>query len=93
VPEKLKKAERAPLLDRCDLALREAIDALAPRAIIAVGTFAEACSKRVAPADLPIHRILHPSPASPAANKGWAERVEPVLLAAGASWPTARGRH
>jgi single-strand selective monofunctional uracil DNA glycosylase len=45
--------------------------------VIGVGAFAEACAKRVLGDDGPrIGRVLHPSPASPVANRGWAERAE-----------------
>ncbi|MDP7013770.1 MAG: single-stranded DNA-binding protein, partial [Verrucomicrobiota bacterium] len=30
-------------------------------------------------ADVKIGRVLHPSPASPAANRGWAEQAEKQL--------------
>ena len=84
VPEKLPKSEREPLFEACDRALVEAIDALSPELVIGVGKFAEDRAKRVLGEDGPrISRILHPSPASPLANKGWAPRAEEELRAAG----------
>jgi len=86
VPEKLRKAEREQVAAVCDRALRATLDTLRPEKVIAVGTFAEKCVKRVAP-EQDVVRILHPSPASPAANRGWAQAVEPVLWSAGVRWP------
>ena len=84
VPEKLPKAERAPLFEACDRALRASLEALAPRYVIGVGKFAEDRAKRVLGDGGPtIGRILHPSPASPKANQGWAPQPEAQLRALG----------
>jgi single-strand selective monofunctional uracil DNA glycosylase len=49
-----------------------------------VGKFAEGRARRALEGlDIPIASILHPSPASPAANRGWAEQVESQLAALG----------
>jgi single-strand selective monofunctional uracil DNA glycosylase len=79
-PDKLRAAEREPLLRACDAALRQMIAALRPRTVVGVGHFAEARA-RVALADVGVEigRIPHPSPASPAANRGWAEQAERAL--------------
>ncbi|MGF1467727.1 MAG: uracil-DNA glycosylase family protein [Sandaracinaceae bacterium] len=85
-PDKLPVAERAPLLEACDRALAAALEALDPTMVIGIGGFAEGCLTRVlggregAPR---IGRILHPSPASPKANRGWAEAAEAELRAQG----------
>lgn len=79
-PDKLPTAERRPLFEACDAALRGMVDALRPKHVIGVGKFAE---ERIVAAldasDLTVGRILHPSPASPAANKGWAKAAETAL--------------
>ena len=88
-PDKLPAAERAPLEAACDRALRRTIDLLQPRWLIGVGGFAEARLLEVA-RDLPdvrVGRILHPSPASPAANRGWAVQAERELEALGVRIP------
>ena len=88
-PDKLPAAERAPLEAACDRALRRTIDLLQPRWLIGVGGFAEARLLEVA-RDLPdvrVGRILHPSPASPAANRGWAAQAERELEALGVRIP------
>ncbi|NMG46381.1 single-stranded DNA-binding protein [Aromatoleum toluvorans] len=73
-PDKLAVAESAPLLAACDAHLRRLIDALEPEWVIGIGAWAE--SRATAALDgrrLRIGRVLHPSPASPAANRGWSE--------------------
>jgi len=76
-PDKLPAAERAPLEAVCDKALAAFIKELSPELVIGVGQFAEKCAQRVlGDVDVRIGRILHPSPASPAANRGWAEQAE-----------------
>ena len=75
-PDKLPAAEMAPVEQACQQHLREVILLLKPTWLIGVGGFAEERLRRAAEAcDSPaqIGRILHPSPASPAANRGWAE--------------------
>ena len=74
-PDKLPAALRMPLEAVCDRHLAQTIDILQPEWVVGVGAFAEKCVQRVlAASDLPqvqVGRILHPSPASPAANKDW----------------------
>ena len=68
-PDKLPKAEQQSLFNACDRALSALVDELAPRWVIGVGAFAENRAKAVLGDRVPaIGRILHPSPASPAAN-------------------------
>jgi single-strand selective monofunctional uracil DNA glycosylase len=74
-PDKLSKAEQAALFGACDVALRGVLDAQEPELLIGVGAFAEACLKRVAPVGTSVSRILHPSPASPKANRDWSGEV------------------
>ena len=88
-PDKLAKEDRAPLFRVCDQALRDLIDAMQPKFMIGIGAFAEAKIRAVAP-DFQgtTGRILHPSPASPAANRGWAEAATAGLRALGVPLPT-----
>ena len=75
-PDKLPVAEKAPLLAICDRALRQTVECLRPRLVIGVGTFAEARARAALDGiQVAVGRILHPSPASPAANRGWAEHA------------------
>jgi single-strand selective monofunctional uracil DNA glycosylase len=88
VPEKLCAAERRPLFAACDEALSRCIDALRPQFVIGIGAFAEQRARAVLGGDGPtIGRILHPSPASPAANRGWAEAATAQLLELGIAVP------
>jgi single-strand selective monofunctional uracil DNA glycosylase len=71
-PNKLPPAERTPLFAACDQHLREVIAALEAEWLIGVGDFAFKRAKEVFADSQPkIGRILHPSPASPAANANW----------------------
>jgi single-strand selective monofunctional uracil DNA glycosylase len=74
-PDKLPAAEMAPVEVACDAYLAEHLRLLQPDLLIGVGGFAEACLARVAESigqPAKIGRVLHPSPASPAANRDWA---------------------
>jgi single-strand selective monofunctional uracil DNA glycosylase len=80
VPEKLPKAEREPLFEACDRAVRASVELLSPTWVIGVGKFAEEQAHRILGEEGPtIGRILHPSPASPKANRGWAPQAEAQL--------------
>ena len=82
-PDKLPAAEAAPLYQACDEALRAAAAILRPKIVIGVGAFAEQRARRAFGDALPVGTILHPSPASPAANQGWAARADAHLRALG----------
>jgi single-strand selective monofunctional uracil DNA glycosylase len=79
-PDKLPPAERQPLFAACDAALRRMVALLAPRFVIGVGGFAaERARSALSDYDGTIACVLHPSPASPAANRGWASLAEGQL--------------
>ncbi|MCB9523956.1 MAG: single-stranded DNA-binding protein [Myxococcales bacterium] len=85
VPEKLPAGEREPLFAACDKALRRTVEHFQPRLIVGVGKFAEDRARAIL-ADVPDLRfgqVLHPSPASPAANRGWAAQARAQLAALG----------
>lgn len=83
-PDKLPAAEREPLEAACDRHLRGVVEALSPEWVIGVGAFAEKQAKRVLEGmNVGFGRVLHPSPASPLANRGWAEQAERQLVAMG----------
>ena len=88
-PDKLPARERDPLTEICDEALRRTIDVLHPSWVIGVGKFAETRARQALTGlDVSIGRILHPSPASPLANKGWAEIASKQLQALGIELPS-----
>ena len=82
-PDKLPPAERAPLFAACDRALSALVDYLAPSHVLGVGKFAETRARDALGDRVAVGGILHPSPASPAANRGWAAQVEIQLAALG----------
>jgi single-strand selective monofunctional uracil DNA glycosylase len=84
-PDKLPKAEQEPLFAACDGALRDIVRLLSPEILIGVGAFAENRLRRAFP-DFKgtIGTVLHPSPASPKANRGWAAIAEQQLRDLGA---------
>lgn len=87
-PDKLPAAERAPLYRACDRALHDTIDYLRPQWIVGVGQFAEAQATRCLDGkNLRIGRIPHPSPASPAANRGWAPLADRAFKELGIEIP------
>ncbi|WP_291988991.1 uracil-DNA glycosylase family protein [Candidatus Accumulibacter sp. ACC007] len=86
-PDKLPAEEGAALRAACDSHLRTVVAALQPEWVIGVGAFAEARAlAALAGTGVKIGRVLHPSPASPAANRGWAEAANRQLVALGV-WP------
>jgi single-strand selective monofunctional uracil DNA glycosylase len=75
-PDKLSAADMAPVEQACLKHLGEVIALLKPSFLIGIGGFAEERLRRAAEvcgSTASIGRVLHPSPASPAANRGWAE--------------------
>jgi single-strand selective monofunctional uracil DNA glycosylase len=79
-PDKLPAAEGKPLMAVCDFYLRAAVSILEPDWLVAVGGFAEARAiSALAGLEVRIGKVLHPSPASPAANRGWAEQATQQL--------------
>jgi single-strand selective monofunctional uracil DNA glycosylase len=85
-PDRLPSGERRPLLALCDEALAQTIEALRPRIVVGLGRFATArASAALADAGVEVGRVLHPSPASPTANRGWVERAERELEELGIS--------
>jgi single-strand selective monofunctional uracil DNA glycosylase len=84
-PDKLARKEREPLLSRCDHALTEIVEALEPSLVIGVGAFAAGAAERALGKMVRVTQILHPSPANPRANRGWADEVRRGLKHAGVS--------
>ena len=87
-PDKLAAEERAPLFEVCDRYLLRVVDLLEPDWVVGIGAFAEACARRVlgdqlVRRGLSIGRVLHPSPASPIANRGWAAAARKDLAKLG----------
>ena len=88
-PDKLPSAEATPLFAACDRRLVALVDLYQPDWVVGVGGFARKkldalfgpkSSTRVENPPSGIGTVLHPSPASPAANRGWAEAAEKQLV-------------
>jgi len=83
-PDKLPVAEATPLYRACDRHLRALVAALEPQWVIGIGAFAQARAvQALTGVDVRVGRVLHPSPASPAANRGWAEAATGQMTALG----------
>jgi single-strand selective monofunctional uracil DNA glycosylase len=84
-PDKLPPAERQPLEAACDAYLKRVIELLEPIWIVGVGKFAERKAEKLAVGmpKIRVGGILHPSPASPVANRGWAEQATRQLESQG----------
>ncbi|HEX7666282.1 MAG TPA: hypothetical protein VF407_17270, partial [Polyangiaceae bacterium] len=62
---------------------REAIATMKPEYAIGVGQYATDKLEAVLPAKIKLGTILHPSPASPAANRDWPGAAKKSLTALG----------
>ena len=90
--DKLATGERRAVESLCDAALRETVSHLAPRWVLGVGRFAEnRASVALAGLGVALGAIPHPSPASPAANRGWDEAAERAIAALGVELPAGAG--
>jgi single-strand selective monofunctional uracil DNA glycosylase len=88
-PDKLPLAEAEPMEEHCDAHLRHVIETLQPEWVIGVGGFAEQRALRALESfggGFNVGRVLHPSPASPLANRDWAGEATRQLVALGV-WP------
>jgi len=85
-PDKLPAAETGPLFEACDRRLRRLVELFEPEWVVGVGGFArkKLDTLFVGAAGGPrCGTVLHPSPASPAANRGWAVAADKQLVEQG----------
>jgi single-strand selective monofunctional uracil DNA glycosylase len=77
-PAQLPRRELRALHDAGDAHLRALLDALRPERVVAVGRWAEARARRVVGDEgkVEVVGVIHPSPASPATNAGWAHHMD-----------------
>lgn len=80
-PDKLPLKESTPLFKACDTYMQKVVELYEPEWLVGVGGFAEKRLKKIFPdSNFKFGQVLHPSPASPAANRGWAEAAENQML-------------
>ncbi len=83
-PDKLPTAEVEKLFRACDDHLQRVVEILEPEWLIGVGAFArERAELTCGDKKVKIGQILHPSPASPLANKDWPGTVTKQLVQLG----------
>jgi single-strand selective monofunctional uracil DNA glycosylase len=82
-PDKLSKEERASIEAACDPFVHDVVAHFRPRIVIGVGQYAEKRLRHVCGDSVQIACMPHPSPASPAANRGWDALAQSALAAAG----------
>ena len=71
-PDKLTRESMAPVEEACLVHLSRIIETLQPTHLIGVGAFAEKQLATASDGSHQLGKILHPSPASPAANRDFA---------------------
>jgi len=73
-PPQLPKGERQQVLELCDKSLVDVVKLTDVKIVVGVGKFAEErARKALIDSEVEIFSIMHPSPASPAANAGWSD--------------------
>jgi single-strand selective monofunctional uracil DNA glycosylase len=82
-PDKLPAGERVALEAVCDRHLESVVRALGAECVVGVGGFAEKCAQRVFGDSIRVAKVLHPSPASPHANRDWAGKAQQQLVEQG----------
>ncbi|HUP21404.1 MAG TPA: uracil-DNA glycosylase family protein [Thermoanaerobaculia bacterium] len=91
-PDRLRATELARLIAPCDAALRAVVAALGRPVVVGVGDFAAVRAREVLQGSgLRVGKILHPSPASPAANRGWSMQAAAQLRELGVEIPADPG--
>jgi single-strand selective monofunctional uracil DNA glycosylase len=84
-PDKLPSAQGKPLEQACLAHLVACLEALQPSHVVGIGGFAaQRLKQALGPgSSVQLVQILHPSPASPAANRGWEQAINQTLNAHG----------
>ncbi|MFV1957384.1 MAG: uracil-DNA glycosylase family protein [bacterium] len=79
-PDKLPAHIKKELFDVCDSALERTVRYIKPSHVIGIGAFAHGrCVESLSSLDVQTGRVSHPSPANPAANRGWTDLMEKEL--------------
>ncbi|WP_139557766.1 uracil-DNA glycosylase family protein [Methylotetracoccus oryzae] len=87
-PDKLPLGERRAVTAACDRSLQRMTAILKPRWVLGIGRFAERrAAEALAGTAVRVGGLPHPSPASPLANRGWAEQMDRALERLGIAVP------
>lgn len=81
-PPEFKAETKIMINNLCDKALADVIRLLRVTHVVGIGKFAEARAnfiKKKFNMDISVFFLMHPSPANPAANKGWSDIAEKSL--------------
>ncbi len=80
-PDHLPAKERSALFEVCDRHLRSVVQTLDAEWVVGVGAFAAERSREALAGmkAVQIGQVLHPSPANPMANRGWAKMARAEL--------------
>ncbi len=78
-PDKLSKKDRTLITTLCNDYLKDIISILEIKTAIGVGAYAYEKLRECAPEGLRVIRMMHPSPASPAANRCFAKSTEELF--------------
>jgi single-strand selective monofunctional uracil DNA glycosylase len=82
-PDKLPISQQKALYSLCDDYLSTVLQELGCTTLIGIGQFAMRKLAALAPDDCKVVSIIHPSPASPVANRGWAQQASAQLSSYG----------
>lgn len=81
-PPDLRKDSTVELYAQCDRHVVEVVRTLEPEFLVGIGQFAEKQLAGIVEREglkVTVGSVLHPSPANPRANRGWAEQAEAQL--------------
>ncbi len=82
-PDKITRAARDAVERACDEHLRAVVSLLGPKVVVGVGQYAAKRAIHALPEGTRVEVLLHPSPASPAANRGWEALAKSALASVG----------
>jgi len=91
-PDKLPSEERMRLYAPCDAALRAVIEAKRLSHVVGIGRFAGDRAAALSVPGVVVGVAPHPSPANPAANRGWTPLLEKALRELGIDAGRSRER-
>jgi len=82
-PNKLLREQREEIDSACNVHLQRTVEIIRPDYLVGIGGYAEKKLRILFKGDMPTLSILHPSPASPRANRGWEAEATKSLFESG----------